>query len=169
MLTKPGNVTVEGEEQKIVAGANRTITHACDSKRIIKEWDKATGVYTYAVERPKNITIITTAVATNMWSPQIQQVNQTMFYTLVAACIGLAVLTLSLVTVITRKKTIKRPTLSHASQGKIVALTIVMVLLFEVVTIFVFPFYEVGLSFAEINLIMQTIWTALVLVSMYLE
>jgi len=42
-----------------------------------------------------------------------------------------------------------------------------MVILFEVGTIFFFPFYEVGLSFAEINLVMQTIWTALVLVSMW--
>jgi hypothetical protein len=42
-----------------------------------------------------------------------------------------------------------------------------MVILFEVATITVFPFYAVGLSFAEINLIMQTIWTALVLLSMW--
>ena len=35
---KPANITIEGEEQKIVAGATRTITHACDSTRIIKEW-----------------------------------------------------------------------------------------------------------------------------------
>jgi uncharacterized membrane protein YozB (DUF420 family) len=41
------------------------------------------------------------------------------------------------------------------------------VILFEVGTIFFFPFYEVGLSFAQINLIMQTIWTALVLGSMW--
>lgn len=164
---KPANVIIEGEEQKIVAGANRTITHACDSKRIIKEWDKATGVYTYAVERPKNITIITQAVATNMWNPQIQESNQTMYYALVTACAGLAALTLALVTVVAKRTRIKSPTLSHSSQKKIAALTILMAILFEVTTMFVFPFYEVGLSFAEINLIMQTIWTALVLVSMW--
>ena len=61
----------------------------------------------------------------------------------------------------------KTLTLPHISQGKIAVLTIIMVILFEVATIFVFPFYAVGLSFAEINLIMQTIWTALVLVSMW--
>ena len=61
----------------------------------------------------------------------------------------------------------KTPALPRLSQGKIAVLTIVMVILFEVATIFVFPFYAVGLSFAEINLIMQTIWTALVLVSMW--
>jgi hypothetical protein len=42
-----------------------------------------------------------------------------------------------------------------------------MVVLFEVATMILFPFYYVGLSFAEINLIMQTIWTALVLASMW--
>jgi len=61
----------------------------------------------------------------------------------------------------------KTPTLPRLSQGKIAVLTIVMVILFEIATIFVFPFYAVGLSFAEINLIMQTIWTALVLASMW--
>ena len=61
----------------------------------------------------------------------------------------------------------KTPALPRLSQGKIAVLTIVMVILFEVATITVFPFHAVGLSFAEINLIMQTIWTALVLVSMW--
>ena len=57
--------------------------------------------------------------------------------------------------------------MNHFSQGKIAALTVLLVILFEVGTIFFFPFYEVGLSFAQINLIMQTIWTGLVLVSMW--
>ena len=43
--SKPANVTIEGEKQEIAAGASRTITHASDSKRLVKEWDKATGVY----------------------------------------------------------------------------------------------------------------------------
>jgi hypothetical protein len=42
-----------------------------------------------------------------------------------------------------------------------------MVILVEVGTIFFFPFSAIGLSFAEINLVMQTFWTALVLVSMW--
>jgi hypothetical protein len=163
---KPGNVTIEGEEQKIVAGASRTITHASDSIRIIKEWDKATGVYTYVVERPQNFTVITNAIATNMWSPQIL-LDQTVFYALVAVIIVLAVLTLSLVIVVARRKGIKRLTLRYPSQGKIAALTILMVILAEAGAIAFFPFSEIGLSFAEINLVMQTFWTALVLVSMW--
>jgi uncharacterized membrane protein YozB (DUF420 family) len=42
-----------------------------------------------------------------------------------------------------------------------------MVILAEVGFEALFPFYGVGLSLAEINLIMQTFWTALVLVSMW--
>ena len=61
----------------------------------------------------------------------------------------------------------KTPTLPRLSQGKIAILTIVMVILFEFASMFLFPFYAVGLSSAEINLIMQTIWTALVSVSMW--
>ncbi len=67
--SKPANITIIGEEQKIVAGATRTITHSSDSIRPIKEWDKVTGVYTYSVEYPKNFTVISQAITTNMWNP----------------------------------------------------------------------------------------------------
>jgi uncharacterized membrane protein YozB (DUF420 family) len=102
-----------------------------------------------------------------MWSPQILQVNQTVFYALVAVCIVLAVSVLFLVIVVARRKGIKRPTLRYPSQGKIAALTILMVILVEVGLTAFFPFSKIGLSFAQINLVMQTFWTALVLVSMW--
>jgi uncharacterized membrane protein YozB (DUF420 family) len=60
-------------------------------------------------------------------------------------------------------------TLISNSQGKIAALTILTVVLLEIGTIAFFPYSQIGLSFAEINLIMQTFWTALVLVSMWLR
>lgn len=175
--SKPVNVTIQSQEQKTVLGASRTVTYGNDSFRH-KEWDKATGVFVGSLEVFKNVTnrdgwyiedltVTIQAIATNMWSPQILELNQTVFYALVAACIVLAVLVLSLVIVVAKRKRIKRPPLSYPSQGKIAALTIIMVLLLEVATITMFPFYEVGLSFAQINLIMQTVWTALVLVSMW--
>ena len=99
---KPGNVTVMGEEQKTVAGSTRTITHASDSKREIKEWDKATGVFTYAIEHPKNLTLTATAVATNMWSPQPAGVDLTVFYGLTIAGAVLAVLSMALI--VSRRK-----------------------------------------------------------------
>ncbi len=164
---RPGNVTIEGIEQKTVAGATRIITHASDSKRPVKEWDMATGVYTYSVEHPKNLTIISTAVATNMWSPQILGINPPVFYDLVAVIITLTVLILGSVTVVAKRKTMRKLALPHLSQGKTAAFVIFMVVLAEMGFVTLFPYSTVGLSFAQINLIMQTIWTALVLISFW--
>jgi uncharacterized membrane protein YozB (DUF420 family) len=115
----------------------------------------------------EDLTVTIQATATNMWGPQILGLNHSVFYALVAVSIVLAVLMLSSVMVVARRKRIKGLTLRYPSQGKIAALTIIMVILFEVAMIVFFPFSAVGLSFAEINLVMQTIWTALVLVSMW--
>ena len=174
---KPVNVTIQSQEQKTVLGASRTVTYGNDSFRH-KEWDKATGVFVGSLEHFKNVTnkagwyiedltVTIQAIATNMWSPQILGLNQTVFYALVAVSVVLAVLTLSSVILVARRKGIKGLTLRYPSQGKIAALTILIVILFEIGFIAFFPFYAIGLSFAEINLIMQTIWTALVLVSMW--
>jgi hypothetical protein len=165
---KSANITVEGEEQKIVAGATRNVTRGNDPGKLYKEWDKATGVYVNSVEHTKNYLVLTNATATNMWSPEIQEPNQTVFYAVVAACVVLAGVT-SLVTIFARGKTRKWPTLRSPSQGKTAALTILAVVLAEVGFINFFPFYAVGLSFAQINLIMQTVWTGLVFVSLWLR
>ena len=174
---KPVNVTIQSQEQKTVLSASRTVTYGNDSLRH-KEWDKATGVFIGSSEHLKNVTnkagwyiedltVTTQAIATNMWSPQILGLNQTGFYALVAVSIVLAVLVLSSVIVVARRKSLKRLALRYLSQGKIAALTIIMVALLEVGFITMFPFYEIGLSFAEINLIIQTFLTALVFVSMW--
>jgi hypothetical protein len=175
----PVNVTIQSQEQKTVLGASRTVTYGHDSLRD-KEWDKATGVFVRTKEVYKNmttragwyiedLTVKVQAVATNMWSPDfILGLNPTAFYMLATEITVVTALILPLVIVLARrKKKMKRPTLLNLSQGKIVVLTIIMVILFELATMFLFPFYAVGLSSAEINLIMQTIWTALVLVSMW--
>ena len=152
---KQVNVTIENEEQKTVLGASRTVTYGNDWLRH-KEWDKATGVFVSTVEVYKNVTnragwyiedltVTVTAIATNMWSPDlILGLDQTAFYALVAVSLVLAVLLLSLVVVILRRKKIKKPTLPRFSQGKAAVLTIFMVILFEIATITVFPFYAVG-------------------------
>lgn len=177
---KPVNVTVQRQEQKTVLGTSRIITYGNDSFRH-KEWDKATGVFVGSVEVYKNVTnkagwyiedltVTIHATATNMWSPElILGLNQTTFYALVAASIVLATVVLSSVIFFARRKNIKRSTLRYPSQGKIIALTILLVILFEIATMTLFPLYALGLSFAEINLIMQTFWTALVLISMWLR
>jgi hypothetical protein len=175
---KPVNVTIQSQEQKTVLGASRTLTYGNDSFRH-KEWDKATGVFVGSLEVLKNVTnrdgwyiedltVTIQAIATNMWSPQIL-LNQTGFYALVAASIVLAVLILSSVIVVARRKRIKKLALRYPSQGKIAVLTILMVVLVEVGAMVFFPFFEseIFLSFDEINLVRQTFWTALVLVSMW--
>lgn len=156
-----------GEEQKIVAGATRTITHAADSTRPVKEWDKATGVYTYSVEQPKYFTVISQAISTNRWSYQILGLNQTVFNALEAVIIVLAVLVVSSVVFVARRNKIRKLTLRYPSQGKIATIIILAVILVTIGAIVFFPFSEIDLSFAEINLIMQTLWTGLILVSMW--
>ena len=163
------NITVEGQEQKTVAGAERIITHACDSKRIIKEWDKATGIFTYAVERPKNYTIISQAVATNMWEPQNQKQDTGFVNMLIVAFVSLAALFALTVVIFTAQSSRKFSGLSASSQKKIAICTVIAVIAFEIGTMIFFPFYDVGLSFAEINLIMQTIWTGMVFISLWLR
>ena len=164
---KPGNVTVMGEDQKAVAGATRTITHSSDAKREIKEWDKATGVFTYAVEHPRNLTLTATAVATNLWSAQAAavQLNQTPFYPLIGALV-LAIAAFSAVIILMRKKgfTMQTPKLQ-----KIVALAVFTVLLLAIGAVGSVPMSDSGLplSFRDINVIMQTLWMSILLAGMY--
>lgn len=170
---KPVNVTVRGQEQRTVCGASRIVTFGNDSIRH-KEWDMITGVSVSSHEVYRNITnkagwyiddltVDIQAVATNLWSPQSQRQDNTMLFAVIIACAVLAATIMSTLFISKKKKT----ALSHSAQKLIVALTILLVVMFEVGTIFFFPFYDVGFSFAQINLIMQTIWTALVLISMW--
>lgn len=106
--SKSANITIEGEEQKTLLGASRTVTHASDPGKVYKEWDKTTGVYVYSIEKTQNFTVIFNAIVTNMWSPQPQEQNPTATYQLSAATIILAVLILFLAMFIARKKILKK-------------------------------------------------------------
>jgi len=176
---KPVNVTIQSQQQKTVLGATRIVTYGNDSLRH-KEWDKATGVFVGSSEVYKNVTnrygwyiedltVTVQAIATNMWSPQILGLNQTVFYTLVGVSIVLAALMLSLVIVAARRRRNEKPASSGLSQGKIAVLVILIVFLVTVGTLVVAPYFEIeiGLSVHETNFAMQTLWTALVLVSMW--
>ena len=107
-VTKSANITIEGEEQKTLLGANRTVTHASDPGKVYKEWDKATGVYVYSIDHTRNFSVIMNAFATNMWIPQPQGQNPTASYQLSAATTILAVLILSSAIFIARKKTLMK-------------------------------------------------------------
>jgi hypothetical protein len=88
------NVTIQGQMTKTVAGASREITFTnstTDGVMRHKEWDKATGFYIQSVDNVGNYTINANAYATNIWSPQILGVDQTIFYTVIAAIIVVVV------------------------------------------------------------------------------
>ncbi len=170
---KPVNVTIQRQEQKTVLGASRTITFGNDSFRH-KEWDKTTGVFVGSSECYRNfttntgwyiedLTVIIQATATNMWSSQILGLNQTDFYTLVSVVIVGFILTS--IIVMARRKTLK--SLPHISQGKIASLVIITVFSVMFGAIFLIPLFDISMGVHEINLIMQTLWTTLVVASMW--
>ena len=97
-------ITIEGEEQKTLLGANRTVTHASDPGKVYMEWDKATGVYVHSLDHTSNYTVIMNAFATNMWNSQNQGQSPTSSYLLVAASLMLALLILALVIFIARRR-----------------------------------------------------------------
>ena len=108
------DVTVEGEEQMTYLGAIRTITNTTIPERL-KRWDKSTGVFVVSIDVLDTYAINATAIRTNMWSPQILGLDQTLFYILVTVTIILAVLMLSAVIFLARKKNPKRFTLRSLS------------------------------------------------------
>jgi len=114
---KPVNVTIQGQEQRTVLGATRTVTYGNDSLRH-KEWDKATGMFVGSSEHLKNVTnkdgwyiedlIVTIqATATNIWSPQIQP-DPTVFNAMVAGITVLAISVTSSLIVVERKRRRKK-------------------------------------------------------------
>ena len=165
----PGNITIEGQEQKNVAGATRTITHASDSERIVKEWDKATGIYTYSLEKPKNFTVISTAIGTNMWNPDSSNQNQSEFNVLITAGVVVAVLLVFSLVIAAKRKSPKMAGLRSVLLRRIKGLTIILVIALMGLAIVLINVFQskITMSFHEINLFMQTIWCGLLVASMW--
>jgi len=174
---KPVNVTIKGEEQKIVLGATRTVTYGNDSIRHIKEWDKATGFFIGSSEIIQNVTnkdgwyiedltVTTKAVATNIWNPQIMG-NQAVF-ALVMAGVVLAAVILTSAVVIFKREAIRRLALSYPILGRKLVIGVLTVLLLGMAFVaIIFFFYNyVGLNDAQINLIIQSYWVGLIVTSM---
>ncbi len=174
---KPVNVTIQQEEQKIVLGATRTVTYGNDSIRHIKEWDKATGFFIGSSEVIQNITnkdgwyiddltVSTKAVATNIWSPQIMG-NQAVF-ALVAAGIVLAAVIFASAVIIVKREPLRRLTQRYPIVGKklVVGVFTFLMLGMGFLALIFFFWNEVGLSDAQINLIIQSYWIGLIAASM---
>lgn len=99
----PGDVTLQGQAQKTVAGATRTITHASDSGKY-KEWDKTTGMYTETIDNLENYTINAFATATNMWAPQILGLDQAVFYAIIIVIVAVIVVAILVLVVFRRRR-----------------------------------------------------------------
>jgi len=113
-----GNVTVQGQLQKTVAGATRAVTYTNSTLNGIvleKQWDKATGFYVQSVDdittaAPVTVngglayTINAKAYATNIWSPQILGLNQTVFYIVIVIVIVAVALIVSVLVLDRRRK-----------------------------------------------------------------
>jgi len=100
------NVDIQGQIQKTVAGATRTVTYTNSSLGGVqrnKEWDKATGFYIQSADNLGNYTVNAQAIATNIWSPQILGLNQNTFYLIVAAIIVIIVV-IAIIVVISQRK-----------------------------------------------------------------
>jgi hypothetical protein len=156
-------IAIQSQEQKTVLGASRIVTYGNDSYRD-KQWDKATGVFVGSTEVFKNWSSYVTAVDTNLWSPEVRAPSQSMFYPLVIAVV-LAAAVLSLVIVVARRKHFTL----NPKQQTVAGIVLVLGLIFAVGVISSTPISEsqVPLSFRDINVIMQTLWMSLLLVSMW--
>jgi uncharacterized membrane protein YozB (DUF420 family) len=168
------NVTIQSQEQKTVLGAARTMTSGNDSFRY-KQWDQVTGVFVGSTETYRNVTnkdgwyidnltVTIAASATNLWSPEVSKQSGTMFYPIVIAVV-LAAFALSLGIVVTRKRHVTL----NPKQQTAVGIFLVLGLICAVGAISSTPISEsqVPLSFRDINVVMQTLWMTLLLVSMW--
>jgi hypothetical protein len=98
-----GNVTIQGEQQKTFLGATRTITYVNTTDRD-KQWDKATGIFVTTQDYLENSTVSATATATNMWSPQILGLDQTVFYVVIGVVVVIAITAVTLAILFVRRK-----------------------------------------------------------------
>jgi hypothetical protein len=101
--SKPANITIQGQNQKTVVEATRTITYANDSFKT-KQWDKITGVFTQSSENLGDWSAYVYAAATNIWSPQILGLDQKIFCLIVIVVVlGTAIVTFA-VAIVQRRR-----------------------------------------------------------------
>jgi len=96
------NVSIEGQEQKIYAGALRTVINATTSERI-KDWDKATGVFVKSIDILPGYTVNATAIKTNMWNLQILGFDQTSLYVVVVTIVAVVIIAAAAVFVLSKQ------------------------------------------------------------------
>jgi hypothetical protein len=173
---KPTDVAIEREEQKMVLGASRTVTCGSDVIRQIKEWDKATGFFIYSVEVIQNrtidgwyidsLTITTRAVATNIWDKQIFGLEQTIFALAISGLVFIVVTLISAL-IIWQKNKLPNRSLRYSLQTKrAIAISVIIGAVVFTATVIPTIWMNMGLRNAEVNMITQSLWLGLILVSM---
>jgi hypothetical protein len=103
------NVPIQGQIEKTVAGATRTVTWTNSTLGGVqrnKQWDKATGFYIQSADNLGTYTVHAQAIATNIWNPQILGLNQNVFY-LIITVIAVVIAVIAALAVISRKKKTK--------------------------------------------------------------
>jgi len=97
------NVTIEGSQQRTIAGATRTVTHASTPERL-KSWDRTTGVFVESIDVLSNYTLNATAYSTNLWSEQTNGVDAVYLYVAMGALVVVAVIAIVFFVVRARRK-----------------------------------------------------------------
>ena len=174
----PDNVPIQHEEQKTVLGATRTVTRGNDAIRQSKEWDKTTGISIGSVEMAQNftnrdgwyienLTMTIQATATNMWGRQILGLEQSVFALFISGLTFMVTTAFSAL-IIWQKKNLTNLSLRYPllSKKAIPAIIIVGIIVFAYIVI-PFVWMNKGLSNAEVNMIMQSVWLSLILASMW--
>jgi hypothetical protein len=174
--TKPDRVIVQGEAQRTVLGASRVVTYGSDEIRHHKEWDKTTGFFISSVEAAKNytnpagwyfddLTMTIKATATNMWGRQIWGFEQSIF-ALVISGLVLAVTALISILIVWQGKKLSNFSISGSQRVKIVVAAVVIVgVVVFVATVVPAVLMGMWLSNAQVNMIMQSLWLSLIVVS----
>lgn len=95
---------IQGEHQETIAGATRTVTYINNSMGRYKQWDKATGVFVETIDNVGNYTVNAVAYSTNLWSPQIFGIDQTVFFVVIAATVIVVVIAAIVIALYIRRK-----------------------------------------------------------------
>ena len=101
------NVTIQGQLQKTVAGATRTVTYTNSTAGGVqrnKQWDKATGFYIQSVDNLGTYTVNAKATSTNIWSTQILGLNQNVFYLITVVIVIVAIALVVSIVILGRKR-----------------------------------------------------------------
>ena len=101
-LDNVGNVTITGSEERVVAGAERTILYVSAEQRAVY-WDKSTGILVGGQYSTAGFTMTTKLDKTNVWQSQLQSDNT--IYVLLALAVLLLGLTLVVFAIRRKKKT----------------------------------------------------------------